>query len=180
MTSGKGTPLAGDRSAFDATNYPTLHTNDTDVSVSSIHHTLGTGASQAATGNHTHTQSDITNITFEHLSLFTIEDFVTTGAKNLRIYNIFGKAITIEEIFLSVNTAPTGADLIADIHKNGTTIFTNQANRPTITAGAYTGFTTTIDVPTWNNGEYLQLGIDQVGSIANGSDLSVHILFHFH
>ena len=49
-----GYPLLGDRSATDALVYPALHTNDTDDSVTAIHHTLGTGADQAAAGNHTH------------------------------------------------------------------------------------------------------------------------------
>lgn len=48
-------PLRGDRSAWNAANYQSLHTNDIDGSASAIHHTLGTSASQAALGNHTHT-----------------------------------------------------------------------------------------------------------------------------
>lgn len=47
-------PLLGDRSARNADGYPTLHTNDTNVSASSIHHTLGVGTLQAAPGNHVH------------------------------------------------------------------------------------------------------------------------------
>lgn len=47
-------PLAGDRSAFDALGYAARHTNDADDSVTAIHHTLGTGADQAAAGDHAH------------------------------------------------------------------------------------------------------------------------------
>lgn len=39
---------------WDADDYPTLHTNDADTATG-IHHTLGTGANQAAAGNHNHT-----------------------------------------------------------------------------------------------------------------------------
>jgi hypothetical protein len=53
-TIGDGTPLAGDRSAIDATDFPLLHTNDTDAALTAIHHTLGTGANQSAAGNHGH------------------------------------------------------------------------------------------------------------------------------
>lgn len=35
---------------------------DTDAGPTSIHHTLGTGANQAARGNHTHTQADISGL----------------------------------------------------------------------------------------------------------------------
>lgn len=179
MTSGKGIPLPGDRSVFDALGYPELHTDDTDVSVDALHHTLGEGTGQAAAGDHTHPQGDV-DLTFQHMILFTIEGFVTTGNKNLRLTNVFGKAITIEKVYLSIDTAPTGADLIVDLHKNGTTIFTNQANRPVISAGAYSGYTTSIDVSTWSDGEYLQLHVDQNGSTVMGSNLVCHILFHFH
>ena len=33
-------------------------------------------------------------------------------------------------------TPPAGAALVVDVNKNGTTIYTNQANRPSIAAGA--------------------------------------------
>lgn len=54
--SGAGTvePLASDRAAWDALGYAARHTNDADDSATAIHHTLGTGADQAAAGNHTH------------------------------------------------------------------------------------------------------------------------------
>lgn len=52
-------PLRGDRSAWNAASYRTLHTNDIDVSASAIHHTLGASASQAAFGNHTHELDDL-------------------------------------------------------------------------------------------------------------------------
>lgn len=57
--SGAGTvePIAGDRSAWDALDYAARHTNDAD-NVAGIHHTLGTGATQAAPGNHTHALTD--------------------------------------------------------------------------------------------------------------------------
>lgn len=48
------TPLASDRAVFDATNYASIHANDTDGATTSIHHTIGTAANQAAAGNHTH------------------------------------------------------------------------------------------------------------------------------
>lgn len=48
-----GTPRAGDRAAFDADGSPTLHANDVDTATG-MHHTLGTGADQAAAGDHSH------------------------------------------------------------------------------------------------------------------------------
>jgi hypothetical protein len=51
-------PDTGDRAAFDALGYPDRHANDTDEGADALHHTLGTGAAQAAAGNHTHAAAD--------------------------------------------------------------------------------------------------------------------------
>lgn len=112
-----------------------------------------------------------------HQALFMIQSAVATNTGSLRLYNHFGEAKTISAVYLDIATAPTGAALIADLHKGGTTIFTNQAHRPQIAAGANQGSTTTIDVATWNDGEYLTLDIDQVGSTVAGAWLTVTIVF---
>jgi hypothetical protein len=59
-------PLRGDRSAWDAASYQTLHTNDVDTSASAIHHTLGIGSSQAASGDHSHPGSGSMVINHSH------------------------------------------------------------------------------------------------------------------
>ena len=99
----------------------------------------------------------------------------TPVASPLRIYNTSGITRTIAKVFVSVNTPPTGSALIVDVHKNGTTIFTNQANRPQIAGGQYTGQSTTIDVIDWAPGDYLTVEVDQVGSTTPGADLTVHV-----
>lgn len=55
--------LYGDRGAWNALDYSIRHTNDIDDSVTAIHHTLGTGANQAAPGNHVHDHDDLTDVT---------------------------------------------------------------------------------------------------------------------
>jgi len=47
-------PKAGDRSVFDAAAFPERHANDVDSDPAAIHHTLGSGANQAAPGDHIH------------------------------------------------------------------------------------------------------------------------------
>src|SRR5690606_29675306 len=107
----------------------------------------------------------------------TIEDALAAPLPGvLRYYNQFGFTRTIRKVFLSVSGAPAGAAIIVDVNKNGTTIFTNQANRPQIAAGQLTGQTTTIDAPTWADGEYFTVDVDQVGSTTPGQNLSVHIV----
>jgi hypothetical protein len=101
---------------------------------------------------------------------------VSIGAGTFRLYNDTGAMWTITGVRASVGTAPTGASLIIDINKNGTTIFTTQANRPTIAAAANTsGNVTNPDIAAVAAGEYLTVDIDQIGSTIAGADLTVQI-----
>jgi hypothetical protein len=94
----------------------------------------------------------------------------TTGTIRLPIDGTY----TITNTRLMVGTAPTGADLIIDINKNGGTIFTTQANRPRVTAGTNaSGASATPDVVGLAAGDYLTVDIDQIGSGTPGSDLTV-------
>lgn len=99
---------------------------------------------------------------------------VTVGT--FRLYNDMGATWTITGVRASVGTAPAGASVIVDVHKNGTTIFTTQANRPTIAAATNTsGNVTNMDVTTVTAGEYLTIDIDQIGSTTAGADLTVQV-----
>ena len=81
------------------------------------------------------------------------------------------KAIRILAVVPSVDVAPTGADILIDIHKDGTTIYTNQANRPTISATTLGGTVySVIDVYEAGAGTKLAPFVDQIGStIAGGA-----------
>lgn len=52
------------------------------------------------------------------------------------------------EVFLHANDAPVGDDVIVDLHKNGVTVFTTQANRPVIADGSNDGNSSTFDIDT--------------------------------
>lgn len=80
---------------------------------------------------------------------------------------------TLIDYRVRVGTAPTGASLIVDINKNGTTLFTTQGNRPTVTAAAQLASTTAPNVTTFVNGDYISVDVDQIGSTVAGSDLVV-------
>lgn len=84
---------------------------------------------------------------------------------------------TITRVDIQVGTAPTDATLIVDIHKNGTTIFTTQSNRPMITSGNTTGYTTTIEVSGLVNGDRLEFFVDQVGSTVAGANLGIRVSY---
>jgi hypothetical protein len=84
--------------------------------------------------------------------------------------------LTITKVKLVVKTAPTGAAIVVDVNKNGTTIFTTQANRPQIAIGATTGDSGTPDVTSLAEGDKLTIDIDQVGSTVAGADLTVEVV----
>lgn len=78
----------------------------------------------------------------------------------------------------SVAIAPVGANIIIDVNKNGTTIFTTQANRPQVPAGMYEAVEQIlIDDHIMNDGDYLTVDIDQIGSSVAGSYLTVFIRY---
>lgn len=87
-------------------------------------------------------------------------------------------AVVILGISAAVGTAPTGANLIIDVNKNGTTIYSTQGNRPTIIAGATaTAAETVPNTTTVALGDIYKIDIDQVGSTVAGSDLQVNIRY---
>jgi hypothetical protein len=101
---------------------------------------------------------------------------VTATPGTARIYNDSGRTLTILAVRASAGTAPTGQALKVDVNKDGTTIFTTQANRPTIAAGTNTsGKVTNMDVTTVADGSFFTVDVDQVGSTVAGSDLTVQI-----
>jgi hypothetical protein len=138
-----------------------------NISPNAIHHTLGTGADEAAAGTHTHVA----------MAIRSFEGTLMTGTGTLRIYNCLGRTVTISKVMLCVATAPTGAAIVVDVHLDGITLFTNQANRPQIVEAANTGQSTTIENNSWADGHYLTVDIDQIGSIVAGSDMTVHIIY---
>jgi hypothetical protein len=82
---------------------------------------------------------------------------------------------TIVSVQTAVGTAPTGASLIVDVNKNGTTIFSTQGNRPTIAAAGFLSGTATPNTTAMTAGDYFTIDVDQVGSTIAGADLTVII-----
>jgi hypothetical protein len=84
------------------------------------------------------------------------------------------------ETRLRVGTAPTGASIIVDVKKNGTSMYTSGA-RPTIAISASSG-SSVPDSATYNTrcltrGDYVTVDIAQVGSTIAGADLNVQFIY---
>jgi len=108
-----------------------------------------------------------------HQFIFTVEGNLSASSGLLKMYA--PGPLTISEVAIAVNAAPAGQSIIVDIHKNGTTIFTDQNNRPTIAAGNTFGTSGTPDVTSLAKNDYLTMDVDQAGSTTPGSYLVVHV-----
>ena len=104
---------------------------------------------------------------------FTVPGVLSTGVGRARFY--MPGAMTLGNVRASVAIAPVGGDIIIDVNKNGTTVFTTQANRPRIFSGQTTVATSTPNITTLAQGDYITVDIDAVGAITAGSDLTVQI-----
>lgn len=83
----------------------------------------------------------------------------------------------IVEVHAKVGTAPTGATLIVDVNKNGTTIYTTQANRPTVAISGTTAAVGANAVTAVAEDDLISIDIDQIGSGTAGSNLAVSLVF---
>ena len=106
---------------------------------------------------------------------FAVTGTLTTGTDKAPTI-VAPCALTITKVKVVVKTAPTGAALIVDVNKNGTTIFTTQGGRPSIAIGATTDDSDTPDVTNLAESDKLTVDIDQVGSTIAGADLTVEVV----
>jgi hypothetical protein len=98
---------------------------------------------------------------------------VATG--QTRLY--MPRAGTIGRVDASIGVAPQGLAVIFDVNKNGATIFTTQANRPTILPGSNASLDNTPDVTTFVAGDYYTIDCDQIGTVAAGVSAVVTIWY---
>ncbi len=82
---------------------------------------------------------------------------------------------SILEVWARVNTTPAGASIKVDVHKNGATVFTTQANRPEIAPGDNYDLSVAPDVTGLVTTDYVTMDVDQVGSTTAGQSLSVGV-----
>jgi len=104
---------------------------------------------------------------------YTVSGTLAAEPGTVRLY--IGVAAKIKGIRVGVGTAPTGASIIVDVNKNGTTIFTTQANRPTIAISTFSDTSSLSDIVDIAAGDYLTIDVDQIGSTIAGSNLVVTI-----
>lgn len=91
------------------------------------------------------------------------------------IRKYFATAVEIISVFIVADDGPVGADLIANIHKDGsgTGMFTTAPNKPTVADGDNEGSTTVPDVTSVAAGSYLKVKFEQIGSTTPGGAVTV-------
>lgn len=124
------------------------------------------------TNGHVHNGTDSKAIQVNRAFVWYVSGTLVTGT-NFGPRYVAPQAMTIVKCWLIVRTANTGAAILIDIHKNGTTIWGTQGQRATIADGATAGNTTTFGTTALAAGDYLDLDIDQIGSTVAGVDLTV-------
>ena len=100
-----------------------------------------------------------------------------TGTKIASVVMPYAGVIT--GVSVAVGTAPTGATFIVDVNIAGTTIYTTQANRPTIAIAGFSAVGGTAAANTFTAGQVVTVDIDQIGSSEAGRNGSVHLLVDF-
>ncbi len=113
---------------------------------------------------------------FQRQVVYTLEGVLQAGPGSLRIPNATGAALTIQRVRLDLGSPAGGAAVLVDCHKDGLSIFADQALRPAAAPGALWALSGAPDQASWAPGETLTVDIDQVGSAAPGSDLTVTVL----
>lgn len=113
--------------------------------------------------------------------LFTIEGTMAdaeTGVKPIRIYahDVNGTA-TIDEVFLSLDTAPLVSDVRVNVTLNESTIFSAPAYAEVL-IGDNTGMRdSSLAITTFTQDDFFKIELVQADTTA--SDLTVHIRFHW-
>lgn len=105
---------------------------------------------------------------------FCIPGALTTGANKAPSF-IMRTVGTIIDAYAYARTVPSGAALIFDINKNGSTIWATQGNRLQIASGQSTGTQTSFDTTALVANDRLDIDIDQIGSSVAGSDITVEL-----
>jgi hypothetical protein len=117
-----------------------------------------------------------------------IRGAVATGTTATGLVWRAPRAAKLYAVTAQIGTAPTGANMILDVHKiaaggaataAGTTVFTTQSRRPTITAATTVStLNATAGVPEVQDiaeGDLLRVEVDQVGSGVAGSNLTIQL-----
>lgn len=106
---------------------------------------------------------------------FTGTAAITTG--KARWYNRTGRTLTVVGVWAAANTAPTGAAIVVDVNKNGTSFY-GTATKPQVAVSTNGGALAAPDTGTTiADGDYVTVDVDSVGSTVAGADVTVGVVY---
>ena len=117
--------------------------------------------------------SGLSSMFMWHTFVWSVEGAVAPASLPLE-WSVPGP-MTIDHVYLRCKDTPSGGSIIVDVNKNGSTIFSTQANRPKIAAGDKSGASGTPDVTSVTTNDYLTADVDEAGSIFAGTNLTIHV-----
>lgn len=101
-------------------------------------------------------------VTNKFVMTFGFSGDITAGTGKTRLFAPYSGII--DGIFSTIYTTSTSGNLLVDINKNGTTIFTNQANRVTILEGEQNDLNRIPDITSFNMNDVFTMDRDTVPS----------------
>lgn len=106
---------------------------------------------------------------------FTGTAAITTG--KARWYNRTGRTLTVVGCWAAANTVPTGAAIVVDVNKNGTSFY-GTATKPQVAISSNGGGLAAPDTGTTvADGDYITVDVDSVGSTIAGADVTVGLVY---
>ncbi len=112
------------------------------------------GSTEDTTQSSSNEDAFVTYTFYEH----TVEQATDKG---IPATIVIDRACTIDKVYIHVGTAPgAGKTITVDVNLNGTTIFTTQAGRPSITGTATVDESSTPNVRTLSKNDLLTMDID--------------------
>lgn len=118
--------------------------------------------------------SDYTDVkgTGEFIQVFSQPGTLVAGTSGTAKFRV-PTNMAVLNIVATVGTVPTGASVVVDVNRNGTTIFTTQASRPTIAISNSVSNIAVPQITAMNSGDLITVDIDQIGSTIPGADLTL-------
>lgn len=171
---GKALAVRADESGYETVDGTilaglTVEESDEDPSITGVKKLIFPGGSVVDAGG------GAAGIRIVHQATHVVHGTLAVSTGQERFPNLTGGDLTIALVHVLVHGAPIGADLIVDVHLMGTTIFTEQLNRPTVPDGDNEASSADMDVTTWPDGDYITVDIDQVGSVSPGTTITVSV-----
>jgi hypothetical protein len=139
---------------------------------------LAPTAAASVNNNQIATASFVKQLVYPQTLTFTVSGALSTaGPWNYKLYNDTGQNRIITGVRASVGTPAAGSNIVIDVLRSGSTIFTNSGftlGQGLDTTGRVTGFNSGSTVLTT---DYLTVALKQVGSTNSGSNLVVQIMW---